>query len=49
MNIITLRVDASCKMAEVFLNEKLVMRGNFWDFRPEVHGIYQYGAFRGFR
>jgi hypothetical protein len=35
-------------MASVELDGKLVMLGNFWDFHPRCHGIYQYGEFSGY-
>ncbi len=44
---ILLRSDHSCKMAEVHVNGKLIMQGNYWDFRPGTHGITKYGDFTG--
>lgn len=38
-NKVVVRVDEGCDMAEVEVNGGCVMMGNFWDFRPEVHGI----------
>ena len=38
-NDIIVSVDEGCDMAMVELNGTCVMLGNFWDFRPEVHGI----------
>jgi hypothetical protein len=35
-------------MAEVHLNDKCIMVGNFWDFHPGCHGIHEYGDFKGF-
>ena len=42
-NIIEIKVDKSCEMAQVSLNGKIIMCGNFWDFHPRCHGIYEYG------
>lgn len=47
-NIVKIRVDQSCEMAEVYLNDKLVMSGNFWDFHPDCNGVRQYGDFKGY-
>ena len=47
-NIVEVKVDKSCEMAEVYLNDKLIMMGNFWDFHPNCHGIYEYGEFKGY-
>ena len=38
-NTVAVNIDESCDMAEVLVNEKMIMVGNFWDFRPEVHGL----------
>ncbi len=38
-NVVKVNVDAGCKMAEVRVNNKVVMLGNFWDFHPGCHGI----------
>ena len=46
--IISIRVDKSCEMASVHIDDVLVMSGNFWDFHPGCHGIVEYGDFRGF-
>jgi hypothetical protein len=35
-------------MAKVSLDGKTVMEGNFWDFHPGCHGLYQYGEFKGY-
>lgn len=34
---ITLFIDTSREMAEVYLNRKSVFSGNFWDFYPTCH------------
>lgn len=47
-NIIEIKVDKSCEMAQVSLNDKIVMSGNFWDFHPGCHGINEYGDFNGY-
>jgi len=44
-NLIEVFVDSSCEMAQVDLNGKCVMGGNYWDFHPRCHGIYKYGEF----
>lgn len=46
-NKILIKTDSSCEMAAVYLNDKLVMSGNFWDFHPHCHGIHKYGDFKG--
>jgi hypothetical protein len=38
-NQVLVRIDEPCDMAEVAVNGKVVMCGNFWDFRPETHGL----------
>ena len=38
-NTIIRQVDASCKMASVSLNGKVVMTGNYWDFHKDCHGF----------
>lgn len=38
-NTVKIDVDSSCDMAQVKVNSKVIMLGNFWDFRPEVHGL----------
>lgn len=45
---ILIQVDDSCEMAAVILNNKCIMEGNFWDFHPGCHGIYEYGNFKTF-
>lgn len=47
-NIIEIKVDKSCEMAQVSLNGEIVMSGNFWDFHPGCHGIVKYGDFKGY-
>ena len=46
-HIINLRIDDNCEMAEVILDGKCVMMGNFWDFHPGCT-IENYGEFRGY-
>jgi len=48
INTILVQVDKSCSMARVSLNNKGIMEGNFWDFHPGCHGIYDYGDFRSY-
>lgn len=38
-NTIKIRTDHSCDMAEVWVNERCVYMGNFWDYYPGCHGI----------
>jgi len=47
-NVILVKVDKSCDMAEVWLNDECIMDGNFWDFHPGCHGINEYGDFKGY-
>ena len=47
-NLIEIFVDPSCEMASVRLNGECVMSGNYWDFHPRCHGIYEYGDFKGY-
>ena len=47
-NIIEIKVDKSCEIAQVSLNGEIVMSGNFWDFHPGCHGINEYGDFKGY-
>lgn len=42
-NLIEIFVDPDCEMASVHLNGECVMSGNYWDFHPKCHGIYEYG------
>ena len=44
MNKIIIYRDESCEMAELYLNDECIMSGNYWDFHPGCHGIYEYGA-----
>lgn len=44
-NIILVKTDPSSKMAVVYLNNQIIMEGNYWDFHPSCHGIYEYGNF----
>ena len=44
-NPIIIYKDTSCEMAEVWFGKHCVMSGNYWDFHPECHGIWQYGKF----
>jgi len=37
-NVIVLKEDFSCDMAEVELNGENVFTGNFWDYHPECQG-----------
>lgn len=46
-NKVTVDIDRSCKMAQVKVNGKLVMVGNFWDFHPGCHGFYGLPSFSG--
>jgi hypothetical protein len=43
---IRVRQDESCEMAEVYLDDKYIMGGNYWDFHSGCHGIYEYGEFK---
>jgi hypothetical protein len=44
--MVKLYLDADTEMAMVTCrSDKLVMLGNFWDFHPGCHGIYEYGDF----
>ena len=36
------RIDASCEMAEVLIEDAFVMVGNLWDFHPGCHGGWFY-------
>ena len=44
-HIILVKTDPSCSMAEVYLDDELVMFGNYWDFHNGCHGIHKYGEF----
>lgn len=37
-NIILLKEDFSCEMAEVYLNGEEIFTGNFWDYHRGCHG-----------
>jgi len=52
-NVILLRQDYSCEMAEVQLNGQQVFLGNYWDYHPGCHGNimpakYQWDGREGF-
>jgi len=52
-HIINLKIDDNCEMAEVLLDGKYLMGGNFWDFHPDCTGTSsrtteQFGEFRGY-
>ena len=48
-HIINLRIDDNCEMAEVILDGKHIMMGNFWDFHPGcMSSTEKYGDFRGY-
>ena len=38
-NKVTVDIDRSCEMAQVKVNGKVIMVGNFWDFHPGCHGF----------
>ena len=44
-HVILVKTDRSCEMAAVYLNDELVMSGNYWDFHNGCHGIHKYGEF----
>ena len=48
-NIIVVKYSPH-QMAHVYVNDKHVMSGNFWDFHPGCHGFYEladkWGDFR---
>lgn len=44
-NKILIKTDSSCEMAAVYLNDQIIMEGNYWDFHSGCHGIYEYGNF----
>ena len=51
-HIINLRVDDNCEMAEISIDGKYLLSGNFWDFHPGVTGskeLKQFGDFKGYR
>lgn len=45
---IKVRTDHSCEMAEVLLDDELVMMGNFWDFHPGCCDVTEYGNFSSY-
>lgn len=47
-HIINLKVDDYSEMATIYLDNKVIMTGNFWDFHPGCHGITEWGDFRGY-
>ena len=48
-HIINLKIDDNCEMAEVILDGKYVMMGNFWDFHPSGNPLTEiYGEFKGY-
>jgi hypothetical protein len=47
MNIIKIIREPHFEMAYVYLNDEHIMSGNYWDFHPGCHGMYQYGDFKG--
>jgi hypothetical protein len=47
-HIINLKIDDYSEMATIYLDNKLIMTGNFWDFHPECHDIKEWGEFRGY-
>lgn len=38
LNIIKVRNDDNSEMAEISINDKIVMIGNYWDFHNDCHG-----------
>ena len=44
-HLILVKTDLSCDMAAVYLNGKVIMEGNYWDFHSGCHRIYEYGDF----
>lgn len=44
---ITVKLEPSCEMAGVWVEDECVMVGNYWDFYPGCHGIHKYGEFKG--
>lgn len=47
-NTITLKIDTSCSMAEVYVNGTIIMRGNYWDFYNGCHGMYDIPSFNSY-
>lgn len=44
-NTIQIKHNRDMSMAHIFVNDNNVYSGNYWDFRPEVHGLYDIGRF----
>ena len=47
-HIINLHIDDYSETATIYLDNKLIMSGNFWDFHPDYNDIKEWGDFRGF-
>lgn len=47
-NKVTVDIDRSCEMAQVKVNGKVIMVGNFWDFHPGCHGFNGLPSFHGY-
>lgn len=48
-HIINLKIDDNCEMAEIILDGKHIMAGNFWDFHPGcTASTEKYGDFKGY-
>lgn len=52
-HILKLKVDDFCEMAEISLDGKYLMSGNFWDFHPgctndSIKVSEKFGDFRGY-
>jgi len=41
-NSINVYMDYSCKMSSVTLNGSIIYEGNFWDYHPGCHDIYEF-------
>ena len=39
INKVEIEIDRDCEMAQVSVNGKGIMMGNFWDFHPSCHGF----------
>lgn len=46
-NVVQTKGCRADNMRYVFVNGKCVYMGNTWDFRPEVHGVYDMGKWYG--
>lgn len=46
LNVVLIKTDRSCQMAEVSVNGKTIMLGNEWDFHNGCHGM-DLPTFRG--